>query len=360
LSTPIAHPGAAIAEYFRSIDLPFQATLKSMRATERNFLNNVAGFLAYGILFSFLPLIPAIVFSVTKIAGVHTLSVKGIQIPLNSFLFWWWSCLVIFVAAMATTTTLSNRRSRLRKETWLPEEQLRFALSYKLMQDLRHFQLNKLEVFINDASRNWDALTTHLQRLFNPHGPSFEQTFFYQVFTLLQTGWFRLDPTTLRVINGLDGLLNKLAPRIRARDDLGQVANCLELLSGYLYSLIPGISSSEVSNWGIAQLSSLAEQVAGLSAYPVQSKPEASAKSSGKARAGLTFLSGFFMHENLFLCFVAWWALLQVLVILGMFIALKLIPNLPMDSVIATSLVATPILGAAAIVAVSRTRTGSK
>jgi hypothetical protein len=146
---------------------------------------------------------------------------------------------------------------------------------------------------------------------------------------------------------------------MRKKEALGKIADCLERLSGYLYSLIHGISGNPINDWGLVQLASFAECVNAMPPYLLERKSKKADNESASlksAQTKVTVAAQVFMHQNLLICFIAWYALFELLVVLAMVIAFKLIPELKMDSVIVTSLIATPILGAAAVVAVSKAR----
>lgn len=277
-----------MSDFFRSVERPFENTLASKRKDQSNFLGALVVIFGFAIAFSVLPLIPAIMYLVVpRLTRAPSFALIGLTVPLNSFKLWWPVCVVVFIIVEWATVSLSNSRSRARKKTWLPEEQMRFALCYKVVQDLRSYERNKLPVFIDDALKHWSELRPYLRKLFNPlPGPLVEQTYlsspdldpetlaemqqmgfptqagyhrfislFPQVSMLsMSHPWFRLTPETKAIMDGINGISAKIEPRLRKKEELGLVADCIERLSGYLYSLIPGIGGKPINDWGLGRL----------------------------------------------------------------------------------------------------------
>lgn len=387
-----AYP-AEMSEYFRSIDRPFEETLASKQKDDSNFLGAMTAVCGFAIAISVLPVIPAVMYLVApRLARVSSFSVFRLTVPLNSFKLWWPVCVVASVLAMWIIVSLSNSRSRGRKKTWLPEQQLRFALCYKVVEELRSYERNNLPLLADSALEHWRKLRPYLLGLFNPvGGPLVRQTsfgfadldpgtieemqrmglqsqagfhsslsLFPQVSTLrVSHPWFRVTPETGAIMEGINGIFDKIDPRIRKREAAGKIADCLEQLCGYLYSLIHGISGRPVNDWGLAQLAGFAACVNAMPGYlPERKSKKADTESEGLkgAQTKVAVVTQVFMHQNLLICFVAWYALFELLVVLAMVIAFKVVPGLKMDSVMVTSLIAAPILGAAAVVAVSKAR----
>ena len=172
--------------------------------------------------------------------------------------------------------------------------------------------------------------------------------------------WFRIDPIAQQVLEACDELSLKIPDRIKDKKELREVAACFEPLAIYLYSVIPEISSNEeISREGQKQLLVFSERVQGLSLY--SSEPEsASGKLNVLRRAAnmVHALTASFSHQNLIICFVAWYLLANVLVLGSAAMAMRMIPRLAIDSVLLTTLIGVPILSAlpAAITASRRTQ----
>lgn len=395
LSTNTTAYPAEIGEYYRSIDRPFEETLASKQEDESNFLGTLIVVFGFAIASSVLPVIPAIMYLIApRLARASSFSVLGLPVPLNSLKLWWPVCVVIFILAEWITASLSNSKSRARKKTWLSEQQMQFAFCYKVVEELRSYERNKLPVFADSALEHWRQLRSYLLRLFNPiGGPLIRQTsfgladldpstleemrqmgfpaqggyhsslsLFPQVSTLsMSHPWFRVTPETRVIMEGINGIFDKIDPRIKKKEALGTIADCLERLSGYLYSLIHGISGRPINEWGLVQLAGFAECVNAMPSYQPERKSKKADNESESLKSAQTKVAAIaqvFMHQNLLICFIAWYALFELLVVLAMVIAFRLVPGLKMDSVMVTSLIATPILGAAAVVAVSKARAG--
>ncbi len=393
LSTNATAYPAEISEYFRSIDRPFEDTLASKKEEESNFLGTLVSIFGFAIAFSVVPAIPALTYLVVpRLARAASFSVLGLTVPLNSFRLWWPVCIVVSILAFWIAVSLSNSKSRARRKAWLPEQQMRFALCYKVVEELRSYERNNLPVFADNAVEHWRQLRPYLLGLFNPiGGPLIRQTsfgladldpgaleemrqmglparggyhsslsLFPQVSTLsMSHPWFRVTPETRAIMEGINGIFDKIDPRIKKKEALGKIADCLELLPGYLYSSIHGISGRPINDWGLVQLAGFADCVNAMPPYLPERKSKKAddeSESLKSARTKVAVVTQVFMHQNLLICFIAWYALFELLVVLAMLIAFKLVPGLKMDSVMVTSLIATPILGAAAVVAVSKAR----
>lgn len=393
LSTITTTYPSEMEEYFRSIEKPFEDTLASKRQDESNLLQRMTTIFGFCIALSVIPAVPAILdLTVPRLTGTHSLILFRTTIALDSFKLWWPLCVAGFIVIEWATVLLSHSRSRRRQKNWLPQRQVRFALCYNIVRDIRSYERNGLPVFIDDAQAKWRELFLDLRRFFNPLGghlldpelivvrgrtaeasKEFGETelpaesglhpfasLFAQVTALCQLHpWFRLTPETKAIIDGLDGIQSKLSRRLSTKKGLGQVADCLEALSGYLYSRIHSTTGAPISEWGLDRLSAFAQRVNALPALDSEAERASIRPTMLKtAQAKVVIVGRIFMHENLLVCFAAWYLLFELLVVLGLVIAFKLLPGLRMDSVIVTSLIATPLLGAAGIIAVSKARTG--
>jgi hypothetical protein len=126
-----------------------------------------------------------------------------------------------------------------------------------------------------------------------------------------------------------------------------------------LYSQIPELQSNTkaedatpLTPWGEEQLLLFAEAV--------ERFPDYSSEAERVAKQGLIFkiseATTVFSHENIFVCFLSWLVCLGVLVSIGTWMMLRTFPTLKMDSVLVSTIVATPIVGPATLVAIARQR----
>ena len=184
-------------------------------------------------------------------------------------------------------------------------------------------------------------------------------------FLLRTFSWFKLDPKTQKVLDGLRGFHSKIRDRIRDKKDLSEVSACLLYLAAYLYTQIPELDPNPnekegkvFAQWGEEELVSFANSVAQFPAYSSEegrvAKQELIKKSLASRVAGFTTV---FSHDNIFVCFLSWLVCLGVLVSIGTWIILRTFAGLRMDSVLVSTIVATPIVGAATLVAIARQRT---
>src|ERR1035437_5956606 len=126
-------------------------------------------------------------------------------------------------------------------------------------------------------------------------------------FLLRTFSWFKLDPKTQKVLDGLRGFHSKIRDRIRDKKDLSEVSACLLYLAAYLYTQIPELDPNPnekegkvFAQWGEEELVSFANSVAQFPAYSSEegrvAKQELIKKSLASRVAGFTTV---FSHDNI-------------------------------------------------------------
>jgi hypothetical protein len=174
----------------------------------------------------------------------------------------------------------------------------------------------------------------------------------------LSHSWFRLEPTTLKILNAFNLLNSKIAGRLKDKKDLRAVIDILDHLETYLYSAIPEISSTEhqtskeIEKLGEQALSRFAEAIEPLPVYRAEVRPlEGKEKVTFKFAAAIAWIAALFGHENLLVRFFSWWVLIQTLVFVCLSVAWHYVPSLKWDSSIVSLSIGTPLVVAAAALA---------
>ena len=357
-----------LKEYFRSIEKTFEETLTSKAKTDIwEVLRNA--FITL-VVFSVIPVLPYVGW---RLLRLHVFGLYGIAFSLPSFWIWWSLCVGVYALALVFLSRLVSRRKKAKQETWLSRPQLRFALSYAVVNEIEKFQTNRLQKPIAKAAEYEGELWQSLRELLiSPFGrialpPDMEEsrlTSLNEVDFLSRTfPWFKLEEKARKIFDALRGFHSKIQDRIRDKKDLNDVSQCLLYLSAYLYTQIPELQpnpsekGATFAQWGVEQLATFADSVARFPAYSSEegrvAKKELIKKSVASRVAAVT---GIFSHDNIFVCFLSWLVCLSVLVSIGTWIMLRTFPSLKMDSVLVSTIVATPIVGAATLVAIARQR----
>ena len=173
--------------------------------------------------------------------------------------------------------------------------------------------------------------------------------------------WFHLDPNTEVIIEAFDSLPLKIRDRLHDKKDLREVSSCLLDLSGYLYSKIPDVPARQGTEslvaLGDACLESFSKMVRGLESYATETKSDVAPARFRKAVfAFLRSVPIPFSHQNIFLCFMTWYILVQILTVVALKTTLHFLPTINIDSVIVATIVGCPLACAVSAVALSRTR----
>jgi hypothetical protein len=170
--------------------------------------------------------------------------------------------------------------------------------------------------------------------------------------------WFRLHPTTAKIVNAFNTLPLKVTGRIEDKKDLAAVIAALEELEAYLFSTIPELSDSDlgkgedIKSLGENSLVKFAEVLEPLPPYSPEPRPlRNKERVQFKFATFVAWVFGLFAHENLLLKFVAWWFLVQMLVGSFMVIIWHYFPNLKLDSTLVSLLIGTPLVVSAAALA---------
>lgn len=174
--------------------------------------------------------------------------------------------------------------------------------------------------------------------------------------------WFRLDRQTETITKAFSALQIKLEDRLGDKKDLLLVQDCLTRLAGYFYSNIPELSAAgeeddgkALTSFGENDLILFSEQVNALSVYSSESKIETGSTSpQRKVASSISRLAALFSHPNVLVCFLVWYLLSGLLLLLTLSMAFYFLPTQNMDSVLLSTLIGVPPASAVAAVAVSR------
>lgn len=371
--TAFADAYTPVREYFRSIERTFEETLASKGKTDVwEKLENAFIFLLV------LSVIPALPYGSWRLLRLHMFRLYRVAFSLPSFWMWWLLEVVICASVLVFLSKLTSKRNKAREEMWLSRPQLRFALCYAVVNEIGKYQTNRLQKPIVKASEYevelWSSLREILSSPFDRMAAVSIQVsdvgqghlLKYSAVDFLRQAfpWFKLESKTDKVFEALRRFHFKIGDRIRDKKDLNEVSACLLYLSAYLYTQIPELQPSPNDDkgaafvqWGEEQLVAFADSVARFPAYTSEearvAKQELIKKSVVSRVSELTTI---FSHDNIFVCFLSWLVCLGVLVSIGTWMMLHAFTSLKMDSVLVSTIVATPVVGAATLVAIARQR----
>jgi len=253
---------------------------------------------------------------------------------------------------MAVATVLWSAWDRHRQRTGLPAPQMRFALCYRIIEELGFYERNGLEQHVKEASRLWRVLFAYLYLMLNPNNRSFirarrspwEYNPLIPMLNHVRSGlpWIRFAPESEHVIEAFDTLRQKISNRLRTKTEIHELRACLAPLSRFLYTLIPGRPDPDVEIRPDAQLAEFAELLQRLSPY-VGEKP---ALGPSRMLVSLRWAMGLFSHENVLGRFFSWYVLLNFLFAVGVSFAKASSADFRVDTAIIAAWVGVPLVGA--------------
>jgi hypothetical protein len=366
---------SSVKEYFQSIEKVFEDTLSSKNKTD--FWEQVRNVTIFLLVFSVIPVLPYVT---QRLLRYHAFHIRGITFSMAALWMWWLLCVFSFTLILIALASVTNRRTEAKRSTWLSRPQLRFALSYAIVNEIEKYQTNRLPKPISKASDYEVELWSLVAELFNDNfghmlvtSESIEGLRVHLLpitqFDILRRrfSWLRLESRTEKILNAFGSYHDKIRGRIVDKKDLRAISYCLLYLSGYFYSQIPELQSDPVQEtdgksvpleqWGEKQLDLFASTVAEFSEYsPEEEKLAKQQLLKQRVESRVTRMSNVFSHENIFVCFSSWLICLAALVWLGTWAMLRAVPALRMDSVLVSMVIGTPIIGAATLVAIARHR----
>ena len=327
--------------YFASIESALIETLKPNRP-----FDVLVALCEILLVANIIPVIPTLVQVFVQWRNTHSF-IRALVILVHPRIFTllWWICYVLLSCIiLSVVKRLRKREARKRERAQLSRGQMRFALCYRLVKNLRSYQLNGLEDFYDKTIEDWQRLLMRSEDIFP----------YLQLSGFMRYSWFKLDSETQQIVSGFTGIFTGLEPRIMYKRELAQTADCLELLASYCFCNIDVADGAETPE-SISVLKTFAQSVISLPALEVLPEWPTSRKASifERLHASVAPFSSLFSSDNLLICFLSWWVLCFVLVVLGAVVALRMVPALTMDSIIVTCLIATPTAGAVTVVAVS-------
>lgn len=345
-------------------------------------------------LLSVLPVIPWLLsYAAPWLTRRTVVRVVMYDVPLESLKLWWFTMVLGTFLCVFVLSRISESRMDKRRQTWLPPPQMRFACCYAIVDEIRQYETNHLQKHLDSALQFWPMLVEYLRTMLRSWGlhyfrymeeeglepadageptaavPGIRSSLFpHLAFLKEKFPWFRLESSTEATVEAFEGLLSKVAPRLKDKKDLAAVAHCLTDLAGYLYTTIPGVSGTTkekqddaLQAFARSSLASFSTRIYGLAPHVSEPRPEIPIPGFwGRARSRLSSSTAIFSHENTLICFVAWYGLTLILVLVGVAVAFYVIPTLKMDSTIVIAITTVPVASAAGALAVSRGRHGAK
>jgi len=184
------------------------------------------------------------------------------------------------------------------------------------------------------------------------------RSFFSRILRLSSDfGWFKLAPSTARIVAALDSLLIKVPTRLRDTKDIAALTDVFARLSPYLYTQIQELFDVKADE--AAKLDELRESLLLLFCDAIEPLPapppknrRRSAPTPSKSRFGqiCTWIVSIFDSDLLLLRFFSWLALSSVLVVAASILLMHFVPKLKVENVITVAL-ATPFAVAAGALA---------
>src|SRR6266478_3825700 len=357
-------PQATLEKYFQSIEKPFGETRDGL-AKDKVGINSV--FIIFFI-FSLIPLIPYIAsLGASRIFGARLVSMWVIHFHLGSFWFWWVALFCLSLGLLLISSKVGGVSAE-EKKKWLSPPHMRFAYCYAIIDEIRQYRTNQLPRHIDAALEYLDKAGSSLLRASGISIDVYPDRYWRREIQLSEqhaigiedslTGppkWYRLKPETELVLKAFGEFIPKLRDRLKDRKDLPAIETGLTFLAAYQYLEIPELSDSgsgERFDEGMQSLSTFAQQVISLPPYrSEQLKPTPKQKFSLKLFAVFSIVSAPFGHENLIVAFLSWFVLLFSLFGVGLFGATRRFA-IEVDSVIITTLISGPILGAVTAVTI--------
>jgi hypothetical protein len=261
----------------------------------------------------------------------------------------------------------------------LPQAQMRFALCYRLVQELKYFQNDELPRHLEEALKLWTILFMYLYWMLNP---SREQLMLSRKQKDFSSGreqtpmshrrlppadfpialelerfsssypWLQVSSDSKAVIQAFSQVHTKISARLRDGVEVPQLAAALNHLVTFFFSLIPAKAADPaITKQGCEELLAFAQNLARLSPYPEATHP------SWFSRMASRFYSApeAFAHENTLVRAVAWYLPVMGIYSLGMLMARWRIPDLDLKGVLISSWIGVPLtIAVGAAVATTR------
>lgn len=377
-----------LEKYYQSIESQFDRTHFLRRKNDP--VESLAFATLYLFVFSVIPIFPHFLWkTIPSLLERKSLPVAFWEVNLQSFWLWWVLAVLTVGSWLYIVFKRVSVRAQRRVEESLPLPQMRFAYCYAVFDELRKFETNKLTRHIDKAMNYFDELMQEVRFLVFPFDINADRVesmalgaegivmvsarkgIRLQLLDQLKTryGWFRLSEDTERILRAFETMPMKLGTRLKDKKDLPQLSDCLLNLASYLYSMIPELHQTPIpaegrlgtSSFGLGSLRAFAEKLEILPEYlpePQKQPRETRVKDYFLRLQGS--IAGVFAHQNMLLCFIAWYVLCLALVCTAVMFARVLIPELKLDSVLVSTVVGVPIAAAVTALAISRRKRQDK
>ncbi len=368
MSATSATPHLEIRDYFNSIRDEFKETFAASRKTD--VLGSLSTFATVLLIFSVIPALP---YAATRVARWLNISyqINHHPIPFRSFWFWWGILVCLLILVVYVFHKLESSRKKRESSSRLSKAQMRFALTYAIVDELADFQKNSRPSHIQHALDYAEGLFKAIPALLVPNldiihaYPTGElRQHIDPLSSYRRFSWFRLDPKTENILVAFRKLRSKIHDRIKDKKDLSAVTQILQELALYFYAEIPELQSDDkpgensYAQVGEQALEKFAQAVEQLPSYSSERPPSTVEEKIQKKVSGkIERIGGLFMHPNFFACFITWLIFLAIVVCGGVWGAKHFAPDLKLDSTLVALIIGVPVAGAATLTGLSRPRT---
>ena len=372
---------AEINDYFSSIEDSFEKSLPPPHR-KMNLIGKVVGTIDFIALLSVIPLVPGLIWmTIEHFAPTSSFTVLHHAIRTSSFPLWWFVCALVWVPLAIIVNSWNDKRAAKGSKERLDSAPMRFALCFCVVREIDRFTKNRLPKHAEAALHYWRLLMPALFSSFDfgipiafhansdseqdmplvryRRGVAPEMPSIWWAEALTSSyPWFKLAPGTARIVEGFNSLRKKIRGRVKDKKDLLLVSAVLRNLTAYLYLAIPEISSSEhrtsEDSQHLAEIHLLrfADLLSGLAPYSAEIQPlEGKAKRKFEVAACIDWFVSLFSHESPLIKFCSWWIFTQILVVILLIVASRLISTLRLDSALISLAIGTPLLVSAAALA---------
>ena len=252
---------------------------------------------------------------------------------------------------------------------------MRFAHCYSVVNELGKYERNRLPSCLDNAIRFWRWLLNSIPGALGLGPDPFRGEkgwefpppnisrwdwspgrHFSSLDVFSKQPWFKLESNAALILTAFKELPSKISDRLKDGKDLSAVATCLSHLAGYLYSVIPGISSAgqseELRTFGNEHLKEFARAITQWTVYESEpklseSQPKSEAALSQRESTALSDANPLVSRQKVSVRFLLWWACIQVLVVIGVIIGSHWKSSLWLEPAVIAMMIGTPLVVAA-------------
>lgn len=362
--------------YYRSIEHPFWV---AWRAISRR--DDPTGLFLVGFLLCLVPVFPFIASTlVGVIYGRPTIHIWRLHFEPSSFWLWWPASAT---ASFLLSLLIGRSHGRLieYKVHQLSPQQLRFAYCYGALDEVRRYSSSGAAQHIETADVYLGRLVGAMMRASTLDLAEGAYPYHYWQsdawvgrrksgehasvgVRLKLPNWYRLQPDTEEIVKAF-ARLTLLRERAADATDLTVVESALIDLGTFLFTEIANVPGAApraaLEQVGADSLLSFARKVNALPPYERQPrKPEPRGRLLRGLGALAQTLTAILTHENVTAAFFGWYFLTLILEVVVCLIAFRLFPKLSVDTALLATVIGTPLVVAAAALAVSKRQANSQ